>query len=90
MGGEMVGPAEDLTAHLATVGLVAGVESHVSGEHVTTGECSLTNLTEVGSAANTNTRVRGARLTTITVNTWDLGGFTLDLVFYQFGKPISW
>ena len=70
VGGEMVRPAEDLPAHLAAVGLVAGVESHVAGEHVTTGECPLTDLTEVGPAANTHTGVRGARLTTITLNTW--------------------
>ena len=68
VGGEVIRAGEDLAAHSAAVGLVAGVEPHVPGEHVAPSECSLTNLTEVSSAPNTNTRVSGARLTTLTVN----------------------
>ena len=68
VGGEVIRAGEDLAAHSAAVGLVAGVEPHVAGQHVAPGEGSLADLAEVGSAASTNTRVRGARLKTSTVN----------------------
>ena len=48
MGGEVVGPAEHLAADCAGVGLDAGVESHVPGQHVTPGEASLTDITKIG------------------------------------------
>ena len=37
-----------LAAHPAGVGLDAGVEPHVPGQHVTPGEASLTDITEIG------------------------------------------
>ena len=40
----------------------------MAGQHVAPGEGSLADLAEVGSAASTDTRVRGARLKTSTVN----------------------
>jgi len=48
VGGEVVGPAEHLPADCAGVGLDAGVESHVPGQHVTPGEASLTDITKIG------------------------------------------
>ena len=82
----MVRPAEDLPAHLAAVGLVAGVESHVTGEHVTPGEGSLADLAEVGSAASANTRVSGARLSTVTVNR----SVQIIILFQSFASANLW
>lgn len=45
VGGEVVRAGEDLAAHAAAVGLVAGVEPHVPRQHVRPGERPLAHLT---------------------------------------------
>ena len=65
--GEMVGPAEHLAAHLAAVGFVSRVESHMPGQHVTPGEGSLADFAQVGSAGGC-AGLRGARLSSVTVS----------------------